>query len=265
MPYALMQHTLEPPPVEQLKAAFRALPSLTDLDAATMAQDAFGVLVQGLELADAGRLLQALNAQGIEAEMVDEASLPPLPPPRPCRRADPRPDAFVPCDHLGRPHELEWSKVILLAAGAVPMREMKHTTKQRVVGYSAGAPYGYHALADDSPYGGAITRTVHSDKEVESVKLLLDVLLAEAPGRYRIDAEKFHFGYLGERRAPNRTKNYLQLVGACLQNATGAVLNRGAEELLNDPTAVLQYRSEHAFEEETVWLLWRHFGSGKEA
>ena len=119
MPYAIVQNRLEVPPVEALAKAFEALPQLTDYDAATMAKDAYGILVQGLELADAGRLLQALHAAGVQAEMVDHKSLPPLPPPKPCRRAEPRPEHLVAYDHLGRPQTFEWGHVLLLATGAV--------------------------------------------------------------------------------------------------------------------------------------------------
>ncbi len=87
MPYAIMQKTLVPPSREQLVEAFRALPELTDYDAAPMAKDAFGILVERLPLAKAGRLLQALHAAGVEAEMIDHDALPQLPASYPIRRA----------------------------------------------------------------------------------------------------------------------------------------------------------------------------------
>lgn len=265
MPYAIVQKTLEAPSIEQMKTAFRALPQLTDLDAGSMARDAFGILVQGLDLADAGRLLQALASVGVDAEMIDEQTLPPLPPARPCRRAEARPDAFVACDHLGRPHEIAWAKVLLLAAGGVPMVEFKHSTEERVVGYSAGAGGGgLYAYGYGDTESRAITRTVHKDKEERNVKLLLDVLLAEAPGRYRIDAEKFNFAYLGDRMVRSREKNYLALVGDCIGCAGAAILNRGAAGICQQNATLLEYPSKHAFEEETQWLLWRHLGAGKD-
>jgi hypothetical protein len=249
MPYAILQTTLDPPSAAQLAAAFRVLPHLTALDAAAMAKDAFGILVQGLDLAQAGRLLQALQAAGVEAEMVDQAGLPPLPPPRPCRRAEVRPDAFVAYDHLGRPQAIEWPHVILLAAGAVEARELKRIVEERVVGTSA---------AED---GVPIVRYDHKDKEVEATHLTLELFLDIEPGRYRIEADKFHFGYLGDRFNPNRAQNYLALAHDCVGCAAGAVLNRGAAAVRDGNTPLLTYPSRHAFEEETVWLLWRCFAS----
>jgi len=264
MPYAIVQKTLEAPTIEQMRTAFRALPQLTDLDAGSMAKDAFGILVQGLDLADAGRLLQALAAVGVDAEMIDDQTLPPLPPARPCRRAEARPDAFVACDHLGRPQEFEWSKVLLLAAGGVPMMEFKHSTEERVVGYTAGPGRGMYGYGYGTDSGGVITRTVHKDREERNVKLLLDVLLAEAPGRYRIDAEKFNFDYLGDRMVHSREKNYLALVGDCIGCAGAAILNRGGAGICQQSATLLEYPSKHAFEEETQWLLWRHLGAGRD-
>ena len=256
MPYAIVQNSLDPPSVEQLAQAFTALPSLTDTDAATMARDAFGILVGGLELADAGRLLQALHAAGVDAEMVDEKSLPPLPPAKPCRRAEPLDDAFVAYDHLSRATSFEWPQVVLLAAGAVRLSEWRHSTEERVVGHAVGGG----GLGPGSGYEATpITRTVHKDSEQQVRKPILDVFLSDAPGRYRIDPERFNFGYLGERAQHSRARNYVALVRDCVARATGAILNRGAYTIGQDPTATFDYRSKHAFEEESVWLLWRHF------
>jgi len=252
MPYAIVQSSLAAPPVEAMVQAFRALPQLTDHDAATMARDAFGILVQGLEMADAGRLLQALHVAGVEAEMVDEKSLPPLPPPKPCRRAAPLPEHLVACDHLGREHAIEWAHVILLAAGGVVTREMKHVVKEKVV-------RRYHGR------GGVteVTKAEHSDKEQEHVRLVLDIFVDIVPGRYHITAEKFNFAYLGDKLHPARRNNYVALVRDCLAHATGAVLNRGATAIGQEAPRLLTYPSKHAFEEEAVWLLWRHFASGR--
>jgi len=253
MPYAIVQKSLEAPPVQAMVEAFRALPQLTDIDAATMASDAFGILVRGLELADAGRLLQALHAAGIEAEMVDHKSLPPLPPPRPCRRAEPTPERFVPCDHLGRPQPVEWSHVILLAAGGVRGTEFKHTATEKVV---PGSRYGARG-------GEPVTRVEHKDVAKDTVRLTLEVFLDVAPGRYHIEAHRFNFAYLGDRLHDERTHNYVALVQDCLRHATGAVLNRGAAAQKRDPRKLSTYPNKHAFEEEIVWLLWRHFASGQ--
>jgi hypothetical protein len=105
----------------------------------------------------------------------------------------------------------------------------------------------------------------HKDKEVEATRLTLEVFLDIPPGRYHIEADKFHFGYLGDRLSPSRERNYLALVRDCVGCARSAVLNRGALCITQNPDsiALAEYPSKHAFEEETVWLLWRHFAVGR--
>ena len=252
MPYAIVQNTLDAPPVEAMVQAFRALPQLTDIDAATMAKDAYGILVQGLELADAGRLLQALVAAGVGAEMVDEKSLPQLPPPKACRRAEPLAEHLIVCDHLGRPMTFEWDRLILVAAGGVHETEFKHVVTEKVVRHSTGQ-YGSYE----------VTKYEHDDKPVEQVKLVLEVFLDVAPGRFRIEADRFNFSYLGDRLHDARPHNYALLVHDTLAHAARAVLNRGAERLKQDPRKLTTYPSKHAFVEEITWLLWRHFASRK--
>ena len=252
MPYAIVQNTLDAPSVEAMAQAFKALPQLTDIDAATMANDAYGILVQGLELADAGRLLQALHAAGVGAEMVDEKSLPQLPPPKPCRRAEPLPEHLIAYDHLGRPLVFEWDRVILLAAGGVRDTEFKHVVKEKVTRHYHGRGGGHEVVTYQ-----------HDDKAVEQVKMVLEIFLSVAPGRLHIEAERFNFSYLGDRLHSARPANYAALVHDTLAGATRAVLNRGAERFKQDPRKLTIYPSKHAFVEEITWLLWRHFASRK--
>ena len=254
MPYAIVQKSLDPPSVEQLRRAFRALPSLTDADAAIMLRDAFGILVERLELADAGRLLQALAAEGVAAEMVDQKSLPPLPPPRPLHRAECSAEAFVAYDHLGRAQPIEWPHVILIAAGAVALTEFKRIVEEKIVYRHTDGRGGSMPTVDIE----------QKDKEERNVRLILELFLDAAPGRFRIAAHEFSFAYLGDRLHPRGEQNYLSLVQDCLAGASGAVLNRGAQKVGEGAAAPFEYPTKHAFEEETIWLLWRHFGSGRD-
>ena len=93
-------------------------------------------------------------------------------------------------------------------------------------------------------------------------ELTLEILLDVAPARVRIEADRFNFSYLGDRLGDSRPHNYAALAHDCLAHATRAVLNRGAARLKHDPRNLMAYPSKHAFEEEIVWLLWRHFVAG---
>ena len=50
--------------------------------------------------------------------------------------------------------------------------------------------------------------------------------------------------------------NFALLVQDVTTFASAAILNRGAESLRHDNTVTFHYPTRHAFEEETVWLLW---------
>ena len=87
---------------------------------------------------------------------------------------------------------------------------------------------------------------------------LLDILVEDEPYHYHIRADKFNYGYLGERPTNNKMENFTQLVGDMVSYATGAALNRGAVAIRDDGLeATFSYPNKHAFDEETVWLLYK--------
>ena len=90
MTYAIVQRELIVPELDRLKRAFSVWPALTGIDAQTSANDAFGILLRGLELEQASLLHNALLKEGIETVVVEEAKLPALPPARRRRRASRR-------------------------------------------------------------------------------------------------------------------------------------------------------------------------------
>ena len=97
-----MQTGLEPPSVEQLRSAFAQVPGLTALDVNILGGDAFGVLAKGLEGEQAEAMRSALAAEGFEAEVVEDAALPELPPPVKLGKVTLTPAAFVTDNLVGR-------------------------------------------------------------------------------------------------------------------------------------------------------------------
>ena len=94
MAYVILQKGLEAPPLEQMKAAFRGLSSLTPADAAMMCRHSMGILVRGIEQDEARQIQGSLAAQGIETEVVEQSALPALPPMRHLTRVECTPDAL---------------------------------------------------------------------------------------------------------------------------------------------------------------------------
>jgi len=246
MPYAILQKTLSPPSVDQLARAFRSLPDLTNSDARILAKDAFGILTSGLSHDQATILRQALAAEGVETEVVDEQDLFALPPLNRLRKADCLPSSLVIYDTLGRPTNLDWSHVILVAAGSVSLTESRRIERGRIAYQLSGL-------------GGAIPYTVTdvSTKEERDFHLLLEIFLDVAPIRSRVDARQFRYDYLGPRLQTNSVRNFVLLVSDLAEHATRASLNRGAQSIYEDLAKTFRYPTRHAFEEESIWLLWK--------
>lgn len=251
---ALLQKTLASPDPQALARAFRALPSLVRLDGSLMARDAYGILIRQLTRRDAERLQKALETEGIAAEAVDERTLIPLAHGNMLTRADALPEALVTYDSLQRPHPIEWSRIVLLAMGDVRQPVFRRIETERMI--QAGMP-GSHA---DVP----IFVTDVSERE-ESVELpLLEIFADVAPARWRITPREFSYAYLGERMQRGLGKNFALFVEDLLRFAPHALLNRGFKAFRATPRRSFHYPNRHAFEEETLWLLWkaRHRDSG---
>ena len=124
--YALLQRSLDIPPVDRLRRAFESIRRLTSADAPTLAKDAYGILVKNLPAQDASVLHRALEAEGIGTELIPEKLLPKLPPTKFVRQMEFGADCLVIQDPLGRPVPIEYRHLRVLAAG-----EVEYTQFQR--------------------------------------------------------------------------------------------------------------------------------------
>jgi len=245
MNYAVMQKDLEAPPVEKLKNAFRVLPFLTDIDAQTSANDAYGTLIRNLEMPDATTLRDALAREGIETEIVEQSTLPALPSAKVAKQAEILPDALVLVDSLGHKTPVEWNQILLIAAGNVRMNEVKRVKATLGEPQFRGSGISYDTVAD-----------VKSRPE-SSYRLLLEVILVGATLRSTIPPAEFSFNCLGSRQTKSLPQNVTLLVQALAQFAPHAGLNRGAFFSCEMADQLFSYPSKNAFYEEIIWLLWR--------
>jgi len=245
MPYAVIQTDARKPPVEALERAFKVLRELVDMDAQTLAKDAYGIVAGGLPAEQARNLSNALAAEGIATEVISEDDLLRLPAAMKTRQIDCLAGRLVVYDTLDRPIEIDWAHVALIAAGFVVLSRFKRMEKTRYV--SCGGSGGRVRVP--------VTDVRH--KEERPARPLLELYLDIAPGRYRLFGDECRYGYLGARAASARLDNFPLLVRDLAHYATRAVLTRGTESLRSDQTLTLRYPSRHAFEEEIVWSLWR--------
>ncbi len=248
MPYAVMQKTPEPPTVEQLKNAFRAVPGLTEVDAGTLGKDAFGVVVRGFELEAATALKTALAAQGVDTEVVDEATLPKLPESRQVHRADCTPEGLVIYDPMDRSFTLGWQNIWVIAAGMVRMSDFLRVDVP-------GQPIYRGRGLSKVTFG-------RETKEEQSDHALLEIVIARAVLRYTLKMDRLDcmsFAYLGPRRTQNWADNFTLMVQDMIKFAPDAALNRGAYSIRGQGTEPysLFYPSKAAFYEEITWILWQ--------
>ncbi len=243
MPYAIMQRELTAPAVDQLKQAFRVLPTLRELDAHTAAHDAFGILLRGLDVEDASALHDALLKQGVETEVIEESELPVMPPAKVIKQMDFLPAHLVMYDPMGRSFALPWREIMLIAAGDVRLPEFR---KAR-----APEPASLAGAAANHPANEARSR------DAAQFHLVLELVLAGGISRYSVVADEFGFDYLGGRLTKSLARNFALLVQDLTEFAPHAGLNRGAYLLCENADMVFAYPSKAAFFEEILWLLWR--------
>ena len=241
MKFAVLQKTLDIPPVERIEQALLLVPGFTRIDAHTFANDAYGILVKNLSAEQAHAFSRALLGQGVETEVVAENALVPLPPTKYVQRLDCTPDALLLYDPLGRSFPLPWQHVMVVAAGCVRLTEFNRVEKQQWV---------------DDGNGGQVRVTDHRTVEERNNHLLLEIIVTGAVLRYSVSAEKFRFDTLGDRRTKSVPQNFALLVQDIASHAPGALLNRGAFFLTQDQP-LLPYPTKNAFFEEITWLLWR--------
>jgi hypothetical protein len=247
MNFAVLQKTLDIPPVEKIEQALLSVKGFTRVDAHTFANDAYGILVKNISMEQAHAFSQALLGQGIETEVVADNELVPLPQTKFVQRLDCTPDALLIYDPLGRTFPLPFQHIMLIAAGSVRLSDFTRVGKQVWV---------------DDGEGGRTPVTDYRTVEERNSHLLLEVIVSGAVLRYSVSAERFRFDYLGERRTKSLPENFALLVQDLAAFAPHAMLNRGAFFLKQNEN-LFPYPTKNAFFEEITWLLWKMRREGR--
>ena len=246
MDFAVVQESSDPPSVDQLRQAFELCAFLTEHDAVTLARNAYGILVRGLSQDSAHALVRALETAGVKAAAIEQRALPALPAPKRLKRADCTDAALIVYDALGRPTSVDWSHLVLVAAGSVNLTEFQRVETERVV---------YRGSARGGAYPIFLTDVSH--KEQRRGRLLLEILLDVEPGRYRILGEEFRYDYLADQELKGFEGKFARLVSDILTRAPHAGSGMGAAALARDVSQTLEYPNRNSFEEEMIWLLWQ--------
>lgn len=234
MSFAIVQKELIVPDVERLTRAFCVLPDLTSIDAQNAAHDAYGILWRGLDAERAGALQAALAHEGLDTDLVNDSEFTRLGTGHVIQRIQITPDHLEASDPMHRVTRIPWNDVLLLAAGRVHDRVVRHG--------KAGAAESLKA-----PRSG----------DEERSRLIVDLFLMNRTTRFSLEAGEFQFDCLGTAATEDTAANYLLLLQRLGQLLPDASLNQGAFLACQTPAGMFSYPSKHAYQEELVWLLWR--------
>lgn len=248
MTFAVLQKTLDIPPVEKIERALMSIKGFTRVDAHRFANDAYGILVKNISGEQANAFSQSLLNQGIETDVVAQSDLPSLPQTKFVQRLDCTAEALLIYDAIGRSFPLEWQHVMMIAAGCVRVTDFKRVEKP--------------SFRTSDSEGGTYETTSISSVEERNNRLLLEIVVTGAVLRYSVSAERFRFDYLGERRTRSLPENFALLVQYLAAFAPHAMLNRGAFFLKRNEN-LFPYPTKNAFFEEITWLLWRMKQEGR--
>ena len=240
--FAVLQATLEPPPLEALRRACGRVPGLAAADAGPIHRDAFGVLLKDSTREQATAFHDALQAEGVEAELIEQAALPELPMTKFVPRLDCEEAGLHIHDSLGRTTLVEWPEVMLVAVGNVRVIEFT----RRSVG-----------LAYSTQHDPNMVEEVVMSHEEQRLQLCLDIITARAARRFSATGDRLNYVHLGARRADRMARNFALLVQDILARAQNATLNTGAYQLRDGAEKIFEYPTKGAFAEEMAWLLYR--------
>jgi len=197
MAYALLQKRLATNEVEKLKRAFRAVPTLSEIDAHNAAHEAYGFFLRGLDVESASALQDALFREGVGTWVVPESELPAIPPAKVIQQVELMSQHLTMHDPMRRSYYVPWQEILLLAAGEVRLQEFTRVK-----------------TAHESPQlhsPGITADTVDRLKSRTELRyhLILDIVLVDGVRRYSINADEFVFDHLGTRFSENTKANFV--------------------------------------------------------
>lgn len=246
MSYAILQRELVVPDVESLKRAFSVSPYLRDIDAQNAANDAYGILLRGLDAENADALQASLRAEGVEIELVKESALPAIPVGKVTKRVAFGPGHLLAYDALEHATEVPWDEVMFIAAGYVRTDEVR---KHRSAKEEAQLRSAAYTPLDEA---GLL-----KPGDEERYHMLLEIFLRDNQTRYSIAADEFLFDCLGSKLTDDLALNFVTLLQMVIAQAPHAGLNRGAFKANQEPPELFPYPSRGTFNEELTWMLWR--------
>jgi hypothetical protein len=226
----------DPMVVAKALAAIRKTPLQ---DQVTVAKGGWGVLAENLLAAEAEQLVNGLRQAGLESQAVPALS--PIPDAQPLIRWDP-----------GITNGLG----LIAAAGIKLISKTTKTVKEGPTASQKILSAGI-LLSTGLPIKiGGSERTVEKTQERSELVFYLDLIYKEPGRRLRIDAQKFDYSFLKERKLYFLMGNFKLLIGDLVKAVPAAWSNHGTKVLLeNKPIQTMGYDSLNDLERESRWLM----------
>lgn len=226
----------EPMILAKALAAFRKTPVQ---DQIVPARKGWGIIAEHVGSEEAQRLVEGLRQSGLESKVVPSlAALPDA-------QAITRWETSIP------------EQPVLMAAAGITVTST--TTKTIQEGPSAGQKIlsAGILLTTGLPIKiGGKERTVEKTQHHSDLIFYLDLIYQDPLRRRRIDAQRFDYSFLKERKLYFLMGNFKLLLGDLVQAVPAVWRNHGARVLLdNKPVQTMGYESLQDLERETRWLL----------
>ena len=228
----------EPMAVARALAAARKTP---EQDQVAAAKRGWGILAENLSAVEAQGLVEGLGRSGLESASLPMSSLVQLPEAKPIGRFGP-----TLADQL----------VLVAAAGITVTSTTTKTVKEGPSAAQKILSTGILLTTGLPIKIGGKERIVEKTQQHSDLVFYLDLIYKDPLRRLRIDAQRFDYSFLKERKLYFLMGNFKLLVGDLVQAAPGAWRNHGARVLLeNKPLQTMGYESLADLERETRWLL----------
>ena len=208
------------------------------------AKNGWGILAERLNEPEAKELVQKLQQAGVEIIALPDSSLVQLPEAKPAAKIEP----------------LTAARPVLIAAAGITVTST--TTKSVKEGPSAAQKVLNTAilLGTGLPIKvGGKEHTVVKTQQHSDLVFYVDLLYQDPLRRLRVDALRFDYSFLKERKLYQIMGNFKLLIGDLLKEAPEAWQNHGTRVLLEGkPMQTMGYGSLADLERETRWLLTLH-------
>ena len=217
-------------------AAFRKTPVQ---DQIVPARKGWGIIAEHIGSEEAQRLVEGLRQSGLESKVVPSLAA------LPAAQAITRWETSIP------------EQPVLMAAAGITVTST--TTKTIQEGPSAGQKIlsAGILLTTGLPIKiGGKERTVEKTQQHSDLIFYLDLIYQDPLRRRRIDAQRFDYSFLKERKLYFLMGNFKLLLGDLVQAVPAVWRNHGTRVLLdNKPVQTMGYESLQDLERETRWLL----------